>query len=144
MQRAYILSQDIVKPRSNEIRIWSFSIALTFDWEFGSSAAMMAAKYQSGIIIITYNLAIFRGNTSILLANSCHLYGFWWGYNSDYRVLSVYQIKPRICIKLATSVVMIFLYLPWYIAFYNIQKPYALRLYKKNKHIGIHYRASAF
>ena len=53
------------------VRLYTFPIALKFDWHIGSSAADMPAKLQSDKIIITPNLAAsrFGGKTSYLLVN---------------------------------------------------------------------------
>ena len=43
--------------RSREIRVYTFPIVLEFDMHFGSSTAEMLVKFQSGTIIITFNIA---------------------------------------------------------------------------------------
>ena len=55
-----VLPQDLVKSRSYEIRVYTFSITLKFDSHLSSNAAKMPVKFQSDTIIITYNLMASR------------------------------------------------------------------------------------
>ena len=59
-KRADVLSQDVAKSRSGEIRVLTFPIALQFDRHLSGSAAEMPVKLQSDTIIITPNLAASR------------------------------------------------------------------------------------
>ena len=61
-----------MKPRSREIRVYTFPIALWFDRHIGGGAAEI--KFRSDAIIITPNLAVrdftrFSGKTSIRLGS---------------------------------------------------------------------------
>ena len=62
--RMDVLSQDILKSRSREIRVYFFlnwtGIGLKFGRHIGSGAAEMSAKCQSDTIIITPNRAASR------------------------------------------------------------------------------------
>ena len=57
--RTDVLPQDLMKPRSCEIRVKNFSIILKFDRHLGNDAAM-TAKIQSDTIIITYTFVASR------------------------------------------------------------------------------------
>ena len=52
-KQMYVLSQDLVKSRSREIRVKTFQIVPKFDKHLGSSAAEVPAKFQNNTIIIT-------------------------------------------------------------------------------------------
>ena len=55
-----VLPQDLVKPRSLEIEVDTFPIALIFDRHLGSSAVEIPVKFQNDTIIIASNLAASR------------------------------------------------------------------------------------
>ena len=60
IKRTGVLSQDLVKSRSREIRVKTFPSALKFDRHLGSSAAEMPTKFQSDTIIATSSLAAYQ------------------------------------------------------------------------------------
>ena len=55
-----VLLQDLAKPRSREIRVLTFPVALKIDRHLGSGASEMPVKFQSGTIFIAPNLATSR------------------------------------------------------------------------------------
>ena len=59
-KRTDVLLQDFAKPRSREIRVLTFPVALKIDRHLGSGASEMLVKFQSGTIIIAPNLAASR------------------------------------------------------------------------------------
>ena len=60
IEQTDVLSQDLVKSRSREIRILTFLIAIKYDRHLGSRAAEMPVKFQIDTIIMTSNLAASR------------------------------------------------------------------------------------
>ena len=54
VNRSVINPHNISKPRDS---VYTFPIALEFDMHFGSSTAEMLVKFQSGTIIMTFNIA---------------------------------------------------------------------------------------
>ena len=55
-----VLPPDLIKSRSREIRVKTFSIALKIDRHLGSSASEMLVKFYNDTIIIKSNLAASR------------------------------------------------------------------------------------
>ena len=71
-KRTDVLPQDIVKPRSPDIRVRTLQIALKFDRRIDNSAVEMPVNFHSDVIIITSNLATspkYSSKASVRLMN---------------------------------------------------------------------------
>ena len=53
IKRSDVLQQDLIKPRSYEIRVLIFPITQKFDRQLGSSASEMPVKFQLDTVVIT-------------------------------------------------------------------------------------------
>ena len=56
-KRTDVFPQDLVKSRSREIHVYTFTIVLKFDRHIGSSTVELSVKFRSDTNIITSNLA---------------------------------------------------------------------------------------
>ena len=74
-KRTDLLPQDLVKSRSREMWVYTFTIALKVERHIGN-AVEMSVKFQSDTIIVTSNLVASRrheivGKTSLCLVTRC-------------------------------------------------------------------------